>query len=767
LKFIFLMSLTVFWLRQVKYNSMKSKQELYGKDLVLMGGGHSHVIVLRMMGMSPFEGVRTTLISDVTHTPYSGMIPGHISGVYSYDESHIDLCKLCHFAGVDFVLNRPNGIDLQNKQLLLDSRPALSFDALSLNTGSIPSMKNIVGAEKYMIPAKPVPGFLGAWNRIAEDKQERPVIAIVGGGAGGVEVALSMQHKLQGRARIHLVHEEEGILKTHNKRVRKKFSKILKERNVEVHLGVKVVEVREGELLCDNHESIYAEHIFCFTQATALDYLRETGLDLDPHGFISVKETLQSSSHSFVFATGDVSSIQGHPRPKSGVFAVRQGKPLFENLRSYLYDKPLKKYRPQKRFLSLIGTASFSAVASKGAFTWSSPLMWRLKDWIDRKFMQRFSEFPMMEESVIEKKELKNTFSNEMAQLSSQSKMRCVGCAAKVGGSILSKALRRIKRERESQGKSHGVIMGLDEADDASVIMPPAGKALVQSIDYFPALVSDPYLFGKIAVNHCFSDIFAMGADAHSALALAIVPFGSQSVMTESLYQTLSGVVSGLEALGADLLGGHTAEGESLSLGLVCNGVISPDKLLLKRGMKEGDVLILSKALGIATLFAAHMRLKAKGRWIEAAIESMLQSNEAAGKCFLQHRATACTDITGFGLIGHLLEMLQASEMGARILLEELPVLVGARETLEQGIFSSLYRENRKTECQIENAVEFLQHPLYPLLFDPQTSGGLLASIPEEAASACLLSLKERGCEAKIIGVVSKRQGQLAPIQLQ
>jgi selenide,water dikinase len=284
---------------------------------------------------------------------------------------------------------------------------------------------------------------------------------------------------------------------------------------------------------------------------------------------------------------------------------------------------------------------------------------------------------------------------------------------------------------------------------------------MVHTIDYFRTLINDPYVFGQISTNHCLSDIFAMGATPQSALAVVTVPYAEEDKVEETLYQLLSGATKVLQQAQTPLVGGHTTEGTELAFGLSCNGLVHPDRLLRKGGMKPGQVLILTKALGTGTLFAADMRHQAKGRWIDQAVESMLLSNQAAAKVFLEHGATACTDITGFGLLGHLIEMIQASGVAVELDLEAIPVLEGAIETVQRGITSSLQPQNLRASRLISNLSEVENCSKYPLLFDPQTSGGLLATISADKAASCLASLQACGYKHScVIGqVIPATQG--------
>jgi selenide,water dikinase len=338
----------------------------------------------------------------------------------------------------------------------------------------------------------------------------------------------------------------------------------------------------------------------------------------------------------------------------------------------------------------------------------------------------------------------------------------CAGCGAKVGSRVLENVLHKITQ----QIKRDDVLIGMENPDDAAVVRVPTDRVMVQTIDYFRGLVDDPYLLGKITANHCLSDLFAMGAMAQSGLAIATIPYDAPSKQEDTLYQLLLGATEVLNEAGAVLMGGHTTEGEELAFGLTCNGLGSQKKLLYKGGMKPGDVLILTKALGTGTLFAADMRLKARGRWIESAIKSMLTSNENAAKLLLEYGATACTDVTGFGLVGHLLEMLKGQRVGVELDMEAIPVLPGVAETLEQGIFSSLYPENLRLSASIQNRERGSRHPLYPLLFDPQTSGGLLATVPADLANVCLNALQQEYSVCRIIGRVLLLDTGMLPIKI-
>ena len=695
-------------------------------------------------------GIKISLVSDTALAPYSGMLPGLISGAYTHDEVHIDLRKLCLFSGAAFIDGKATGIDTTAKQLLLEGRPPMAYDVLSINTGSTPKTSGLPGMAEFSVPAKPVPELLEAWEKIVaqsdSDPDFHPKLAIAGGGAGGVELAMSMHERLGGRAEIHLIHAGPHLLPSHGESVRKHLVAKLKGRGIEVHLNSRITGAERGAYLFEGGKKITADTLFWVTQASPPSWLGSSGLDLTSEGFIRVGETLQSTSHPTVFAAGDVATVEGHPRPKSGVFAVRAAKPLEANLRRFLDGETLLRFRPQKQFLGLIGTADGSAVASKNGFAFESPLMWKWKDQIDRKFMNRLGELPLMDldDTPPVPEVAKGALGDEIEALRKRAQIRCRGCAAKVGSGVLSDATARLRKVYPTALTLGGDAVGLDAPDDAAAFSVPPGNKLIQTVDSMPSLLDDPFIFGRITALHSFSDIFAMGGTAHSALANVLLDPASEPLATEQLFQVLAGVCHELEKMGAALLGGHTAESDGgLSLALTCNGLLpESDRLLTKGGALPGHALILTKPLGTATIFAAEMHQDAPARDVDSAIASMLISNASASKIFAAHGATACTDVTGFGLLGHLVEMLRGPGLDAELSLDDLPALPGALRSLAAGHLSSLAPQNARAAGALADAAPFANHAAYPLLFDPQTSGGLLAAVPAETAERCLEDLR-------------------------
>jgi selenide,water dikinase len=753
---------------------MKSGAGPIVKDLVLVGGGHSHVAVLKRFGMNPMPGVRLTLVARDVHTPYSGMLPGVIAGHYDFDDAHVDLRPLARFAGARLVHDEAVGIDTAERKLLCRARPPLAYDLLSINIGSTPRMDDVPGAALRVVAVKPINTFHARWRSLAERvlASVRPLrIGVVGAGAGGVELLLAIEHRLRAlcaergllrsHLEFHLVTDSDRILPGYDAPTRRKLERVLAERGVRVHAASRVVGAEPEGLRTERGEAIALDEILWATPAGAAPWLRDTGLALDERGFVAVDDTLESVSHPGIFAAGDVASVAKHARPKAGVIAVRQGAPLADNLRRALGGEKLKPFVPQRSFLTIITTGGRHAVASRPPLAVEGGWVWRWKDWIDRRWMRQYSELPEPAQAM-ELEVAPGVADAQALREISAVAMRCGGCGAKVGSGVLSRALARLAPARRAD-----VIVGLDAPDDAAVVEVPPGKVMLHTVDFFRSFVDDPYVFGQVAATHSLGDIYAMGGEPQTALAVAAVPYGLDAKVEDDLFQMLSGALAVLNDAGAALVGGHTSEGAELSLGFAVNGLAARDALLRKGGMRAGDRLILAKPLGTGTLFAADMRGRAKGRWIEAALASMVQSSRDAARCLIGHGATACTDVTGFGLLGHLVEMTRASRVDAELDLDALPVLEGAEETIRAGVFSSLQPANLRLRRALRNAGAAAAHPRYPLIFDPQTAGGLLASVPLERADACLAELKRAGyAHAAVIGCVSAETSALEPISL-
>ena len=388
---------------------MQTTQTPVLKDIVLVGAGHAHVGVLRMFGMDPMPGVRLTLVTRQVHTPYSGMLPGMIAGLYDYDAAHIDTAPLSRFANARLYHSEVIGLDLAAKRVICRDRPPVPYDVLSVNIGSTPSARHIPGVAEYAIPVKPIDGFIERFEAARArvlTATGRVRIGVVGGGAGGVELLLSLHRRLTrdvaaagfdpSGLSFTLITPGDEPLPTFPPRMRQRFAALLLERGIRVVAGGKASEVRADAVLVDGSGLVALDEVFWTTRAAPAAWLADTGLALDREGFIRVTETLQSVSHPDVFAAGDIAAIEGHAPPKSGVYAVRAGPPLAGNLRRMLKGERLRPYTPQREALYLISTGERYALGARNGFTFEGAWVWKLKDFIDRRFMAEFNELPEM-----------------------------------------------------------------------------------------------------------------------------------------------------------------------------------------------------------------------------------------------------------------------------------------------------------------------------------------------------------------------------------
>jgi len=725
------------------------------RDLVLIGGGHSHLAVLKRFGMRPVPGVRLTLISRSSRSPYSGMLPGLIAGHYTEPEMHFDLRALARFSGARFIAAEVTGLDLAAQRILLADRAPLGFDLLSINAGITPALTDLLVAGGAVTPVKPIDAFQARWIALQEKvlAASRPLrLAVVGGGAGGVELALAVSHRLtqdfeaRGRPRhfeLSLFSASASLLPTHAAQAARYLAQALAAQNIRVHLNTRIVKALPATLEAADGRQFPIDETLWVTHAAPAPWLAASGLAVDDAGFVSVNAYLQSASYPAVFAAGDCAGMVGAPRPKSGVYAVRQGTALAENLQRACRAQALRAFKPQASALAIIGTGPRHAVATRGRWAVKGAWVWRWKDFIDRRFMRKFQHLPSVSMSAPAA-----VVNEEALDALGPLAMRCGGCGSKVGAEILTSAI----RDLQPQAARPDILLGLAARDDAALTVVPPGRAAVHTIDGFRSFLSDPYLFGQITAAHAVSDLFAMGATPQSALAYVTLPLAAPALMQRDLTQLLAGAIATLNAAGALLVGGHTSEGAEFALALAVNGHIEPGQVRAKDSPQAGDVLVLTKALGTGIVMAAEMRGLARSEWLEACVAQMLTTNATAAAELARFEVHALTDVTGFGLAGHLAEMLRRGGLQAQLRLSDLPVLPGACELSAQGVRSSLHRQNERLIPAITIADSDTSPERCALLFDPQTSGGLLLALPAAQAPACVAALRAVGYPASAIG---------------
>ena len=369
------------------------------KRLVLLGGGHSQVQVIQAFAEDPPPDAAITLINRSRLTPYSGMLPGLIAGHYTHAECHIDLGRLCARANVAFVEQEAVALDLDTRTIQCANARAERYDILSIDTGSTSPVDAVPGAREHALAVKPIETFLPRAAALTDPSaaaSERGVV-IVGGGAAGFEVTLALAYRATRRATdgarvaFHWLTDTENVLPTFPARVRRSALEIMARRQIHVHTNARVERVSATAVELNGGRRVDATHVVWVTGAQPAPMFARAGLRTDAQGFVLVDATLRSISHPDVFASGDVATVIEHPRPKAGVFAVRQGPPLARNLRLALAGGAPQPFVPQERFLVILSAGERYAIATKGRYAVEGHWVWLWKDWIDRRFVARFN----------------------------------------------------------------------------------------------------------------------------------------------------------------------------------------------------------------------------------------------------------------------------------------------------------------------------------------------------------------------------------------
>jgi selenide,water dikinase len=693
-------------------------------QLLLAGGGHTHALVLQrwlMSGRRPPGAI--TLVNRSGSALYSGMVPGMVAGLYGPEECRIDLRRLCRALEVTFVAAEITGLDLPGRLLRLAGRPPLAWDWLSLDVGAV--TRSVEGEE---IGVKPLEPFLAALEQNPLPGPE-PAVRIRGGGAAAVELALA----LRGRGRTVTLQLRRTDLHLGNATANRLGRRLLAEAGVVLQRGA----------------SASAPATLACTGSQAPDWLAASGLPCDASGRVHTLSSLQVEGHPRLFASGDCAVVRDAPRPPSGVWAVRAAPTLAANLARCLAATPslvdgaapagLQHWRPQRRALQLLADGSRPgsprAMAAWGPLALGpSGLLWHWKDRIDRRFMARFQAPASM----------------AGAMGPGAAAMACRGCAAKLAAPTLAAGLR-------------GAGLTGPPEDAAVVAELAGGELLLQSVDGFPALVDDPWLNARLTTLHACSDLWACGAQVTSVQAIVTLPEAPAGLQEQALIQTLAGIRSVLNPQGASLVGGHSLEGRDgagLAVSLSVNGCVAKERHWGKGPLLEGQVLLLTRPLGTGVLFAAAMAGAAPATLLDQALEQMQRSQAPLVPLLHDLGCRACTDITGFGLLGHLGEMLAAGPTHLAVELDAaaLSALPGALELLEQGYASTLAPSNAAALSLLGDRVVLTgRRPgaLEGLLIDPQTCGPLLVALPASAANTCLQGLRQLGfSEARQIGRV-------------
>lgn len=668
------------------------------KHLVLVGGGHAHIEVLRAFAMDPVPGVRLSLVSPGAATYYSGMLPGFIAGEYSLREITIDLEPLARRAQAKFHRTMALGLNPRAQELTLATQGKLKYDLISFDIGSnsrpLPATDmndtRILATRPFSVLLE----RLRAWDKVVHEAQRLLRLAVVGAGAAGFELALALARRYNGKAGLGgkvkvTLYDGAGRLNANKLGI----------------LGRCGVRVESGKKISSSPFPELADLAVVATGAASPALFRGHAL-ADSDGYLRVNEFLHVPDFPNVFGAGDCVSLVGARRiDKAGVFAVREAPVLAENLRAALRGKALTRYRPQRRYLRLLNLADKRAVLEYGPLQGTAGVFWNLKDSIDRKFMEKYGVAPLPPMAAPD----------------------CGGCGCKLGGDALALAL------------------GEGKLDDVALAKLGASE-LALAIDYFKDPGVNPDELGRIAAVHALGDFLAKGLKPRYALANVVLERAAAGLARNDLELVLNGARAVFAETGTEIIGGQTTLGDTAALGFALVADTTGNAIWKKTGAKAGDALLLTKPLGSGILLAAAMRFAVEGENLERCLREMQESQGKAMEILRGHAVHAATDVTGFGLAGHLSEML-GEALRARLDLAAIPAYPGARELAARGYVSRMDQENRRAFAKYGYGDD-------PLLYDPQTAGPLLVSLPHAEAERALEDLRKVAPLAAKIGFV-------------
>lgn len=721
-------------------------------DLVLIGGGHSHLSVLMKLSKKPLNGNRITLITNEIDTPYSGMIPGYIEGIYSWRDSHIDLYRLCLKLNVRFIHAEVERVSAYEKEIYFKDRPKIKFDVLSINTGIQSNNREIKGAAKYCLPVKPISKLTNNFlNKITNFKS----IAFIGGGAGSVELALAIKKRflnINQDIKITIITGKRGLLSTFPQKTKLTSLKTLEKFKIDIIEYKRVLEVKPKQIILSDKSILKIDKAILSTNSMTPKWLAKSDILLTKDNYILVNKSFQTN-YKYVFASGDVIDFNNQNLKKAGVFAVRSGKPLAINIRKFILGKKLVEYKFNKNYLALIGTSKRSAIATKYNLTFNSRFFFYLKKYIDQNFIKKFSDFRIRKKFTLDalKTDVLNIFVKHKEKITDENDiMQCKGCAAKVPLNALKQALPKD-------------IVSTSE-DAVSV---PGHPELYQTVDMISSIITDPFLLGKIAANHSISDMVSVNSKITSAMMILQLPLSKTEINSRDLEQVLLGANEIFKTIDCPLIGGHTMIGKDKDpiIGFSILGQKQKKIKIMKnrRKIKTKDLLILTEKIGSGLIFAGINNYLIDSYFQIDVIKQMIKGNLNFGKISNQLNILSMTDITGFGLANHLLNLIKRdnSKTGLTIYPNKIPLFEGVNECLNKDIKSSLFKSNYDI-AQKDIIYKRDKSKLDNILYDPQTVGGIAFIIPQEEKYKHFKVLKENNIKFTEIGFVNNIENKIA-----
>lgn len=641
------------------------------------------------------------------------MLPGYLSLAYELESIRISLYHLCQMKGVNFILDQVVGWDPDKKLIHLKNTPSLPYDILSWNLGSEPNPP-LVGRE-FVTPVKPLSVFIESYQKMISSPPKE--FKVVGGGAGSIELAFSLRNSFK-NSKIQIISSQDLLYqfpKSFSQRVRQR----LEELNIEFVANVKVESISQfkdrliikgiqnSSFLWEDSIQEYegVSPILWATHASPIPSAHFPRQYVDKNGFLSINSYLEVCEN--VYAVGDISEFPEN-LPKAGVVAVRQAPILLHNIfHSLGILKSKIPYNPQNSWLFLLGDGTGKAFGRKSFWNGGpNKLLWIWKRWIDEKFMNMFTMHPN----------------------SKMSEDLCKGCSSKMGEIELSNMLGDTNWE-----DSHVSVMG--------------DEKFLETFDYISLFDIDPFFSSQIALIHACNDIWVRGGKPDSIMSHIVIPKEKQnhSVLIKRIYQ---GLTEGLTHLGIKSSGGHSSYGEIPGMGISVRGILGK-KIIPKQPSSRELEIWITKPLGVGILFRALMDGRIPIEFYEYSLPMILESHQIFHQ--VSEWIDSATDISGFGLYRHLRQALLGSNLGAEILIDQIPMYPGVKQEIERGTRSTFFQNNF---MNIES-----KNPIKDILFDPQTSGPILYFIDNKYSKIIKESLIEHNLTPTQIGRTTIESG--------
>ena len=708
---------------------MNSEESFFEKDLVLVGAGHTNCLFIKMWAMKSNVSLRVTLINPDPISSYTGMLPSLVAGLCAKSDAQINLFELCRASGVRLIIDTVKKIDKKQSQLVCKTGRVVNFDFLSINIGSN-SLPLINGFRKFGCSVRPLAGFHERWEKFLQSLNSNtcPVICIIGGGLASIELSFAMDIRLRkmGIENFNIKIFERGTafgkLSQNQQRYLKAKAAL---RKIEIIENTVVKEVSTDGLIKENGKLVLAGFIVSCIGPQPNDLIKNSKIE-NRDGYVSVDRTLKVKGFNNAFAVGDCADFPSQVVDKSGVYAVRQAPILYKNILKLLSNKELVQFKPQSDYLKLIVYENTSAILLRNGIAFSGKWVWSLKKYIDNKFIKNF-------------KKLSENASKEMKTIGNNDKpMLCGGCGSKVGNVILEASLKNL-----SNANSRHIVSEI--GDDAAVLkINSSFQAL--TTDHLRSFTNDAWLQSKITAIHALGDLWAMGSNPDIALTNIIIPESSNEIQKRTIKEIIDGANSVFDAEGVKIVGGHTSLGKEIVIGFTLGGFSEKRPNTVDKAC-AGDQIILTKPLGSGVLLAGEMRFEGEAQDLKNLFDAMSTSQSSISKV-LSRAANSMTDITGFGLAGHLINIVSKSNVGAKIFFDQIPLYSGVNNLIAKEIRSSIFENNYmySERMIIKTAANT------DILFDPQTSGPLLATVPKSKVKGVITSGEKLGFECKVIG---------------